>query len=649
MRVWLRILVIIAVLWGGVQALAAYPLPPEAPPTPAQRPARYQEADCQFFLEGDASVECGYLIVPEDRSNPESPYIHLHVAYFHSDNPNPQPDPLVYLEGGPGGSALVDINYAFDILVKPHLAERDFIIMDQRGTGYSQPQLRCWELDDYSMEGIAQYFLPSEVVAAEADKILECRRRLLNEGVNLAAYNSAASAADFNDLRVALGIKDWNLYGISYGTRLALTIMRDYPEGVRSAVLDSTYPPQVSLYNEAPANLLRSLTALFEACAADPLCNEAYPSLDTVFFKLVEQVGAAPLTLHAENSWHGDPIEVLLSSEAMLGIMFSNFYSEMMIPNLPRMIFEARDGDYDWWAQMQLYNFQGGVGNLGMFYSVQCAEEVPFSTPEDMHLLAQEYEAIEQFFDSSYHLGKVMLAMCPQWNSNTINPIENQPVSSPIPTLVLAGQYDPITPPAWGAIAAETLPNSYFYELPGLGHGVSTGSECGLDLMTQFLSQPQAAPDSACIASLTTYFVVEGAPVALKPFQDNEADFETLVPAGWFPDDQGAFYRSPMPQEPELTLGFYTADELEDFLDYHPLYNAYSLYEPGSESRVEEYNGLTWKLYRFEDERVHFDLAIAEQADGSAFLLELSAPISEAAWLYETVFVPAWEAFAPLN
>ena len=247
----------------------------------------FESAQCQFEIHPGQTVDCGYLTVPEDRSQPDGPTIRLHVAIFRSHSDNPAPDPIVYLEGGPGGQALEAASLVFNRRFAPFLADRDLIMFDQRGVGYSEPALDCQELIDLTYETLAQDLSPEEILALSTEAIRSCRDRLVSEGVNLAAYNSAESAADLNDLRLALGYEEWNLYGISYGTRLALTTMRDYPQGIRSVILDSTYPLPVSINTETPANFDRALNVFFGGCATDPAGSEAYPDLETVFWELV--------------------------------------------------------------------------------------------------------------------------------------------------------------------------------------------------------------------------------------------------------------------------------------------------------------------------------------------------------------------------
>ncbi|MCA9925859.1 MAG: alpha/beta fold hydrolase, partial [Anaerolineales bacterium] len=239
----------------------AVPAPTDTPeptntPEPAYEPV-FETAACQFDEPEGHDVTCGYLIVPEDRSQPNKT-IRLHVAIFASESDNPAPDPVVYLEGGPGGDALEAMPFTFDDNFAPLLADRDVIIFDQRGTGYSEPSLACPESIEADLDIIDEVVPLEEEIDISLDAAAACYNRLVDEGVNLAAYNSLENAADVNDLRIALGYDEWNLYGISYGTKLAMTTMRDHPEGIRSVILDSPYPLSVSLTEDFPANAARA-------------------------------------------------------------------------------------------------------------------------------------------------------------------------------------------------------------------------------------------------------------------------------------------------------------------------------------------------------------------------------------------------------
>jgi len=251
---------------------------------------QFTSVECQFEVPSGREVECGFLEVPEKRSNPSGATIRLAVAIFRSESANPAPDPIVYLDGGPGGHSLEAIPFSFEAGFSPFLEQRDFVMFDQRGVGFSEPGLFCPEYLDELTDIADEDISSDESASREIASLLECRSRLLDDNdVDLTAYNTAESAADVADLRVTLGYADWNLYGISYGTRLALGVMRDHPQGVRSVILDSTLPPEADLMTEGPANFARALRVLFTGCSSDPNCAGAYPGFEQ---RLLDRVAA---------------------------------------------------------------------------------------------------------------------------------------------------------------------------------------------------------------------------------------------------------------------------------------------------------------------------------------------------------------------
>ena len=252
------------------------------------------------------TVHCGYLVVPADRGRPNGRTLRLAVAIFKSPSPTPAPDPVVVLQGGPG---LPLLSIAAHVPLQALLAafsgggNRDIIMLDQRGTGYSQQSLSCPELAAARYRSIVQDRpLDQNLTSAQRLALLLraerlCRARLVHAGIDLAAYTVAEDAADVRDLRLALGYKVWNLHGTSYGTRVAMEAMRLDPAGIRSVVLDSALP----LQRTAPFDILpqtaRAFASVFAECAADPACAAAYPHLATVFERVVARLNAHPVRL----------------------------------------------------------------------------------------------------------------------------------------------------------------------------------------------------------------------------------------------------------------------------------------------------------------------------------------------------------------
>lgn len=461
------------------------------------------EDSCPFETEETEAITCGYLTVPENRAQPDDVTVEIAVAIIASWSSMPRPDPVLYLEGGPGGSALLGID---DWLESPLREERQIILFDQRGTGFSWPNLACPEVD--AVDANDTFAGVPQIEAVEA-----CRERLRGLGVDLSAYNSMTSAADVHDLRLALGIEEWNLFGISYGTRLALTVMRDYPDGVRSAVLDSVYPPNVDAYTVAPQTQADAILALIAECAADQACNALYPDLEQDLYALIDTLNEEPFETDDE----------FFTGDDLVHALVSHLYDTTLIPLLPAAIGEAAAGDFTLWLDLagndEDYSGwkrshstivrQDEVNDLvpddaqGMFYSVECNEETPFGDLTQARLLMEEYAP--QIAEPLLAELEELYAECAIWGAGEADSIESASVRSDTRTLLLTGQLDPVTPPAWAKLADVSLSNAFYVELPRAGHSVSSDGDCTMQIIVDFLAELDADPDSSCAESVPPF------------------------------------------------------------------------------------------------------------------------------------------------
>jgi len=283
----------------------------------------FTETDCPFETPADEDITCGVLTVPENRQTDNGATVELMVAILHARSDSPQPDPIIYLEGGPGGSALAGIDTWYNT---PYRQDRDFILFDQRGTGFSLPSLNCTEMDEDDIESAVE----------------QCRDRLLAEGVDLTAYNSRENAADVEALRLALGVDQVNLYGISYGTRLALTVMRDYPDGLRAVVIDSVYPPNVDTGYLFPSDTYALISAMFADCAAQPDCDAAFPDLEARFYDALYAIADAPPVV---TNYDGDEVELYPSD--VLNTLIDQLKTNGLVSAIPATLDAFIAGDYE--------------------------------------------------------------------------------------------------------------------------------------------------------------------------------------------------------------------------------------------------------------------------------------------------------------
>jgi pimeloyl-ACP methyl ester carboxylesterase len=624
----------------------------------AQSAATFEEAPCPFALpsghvEGE-TVECGYLIVPEDRADPEGRDVRLAVAIFRHPGGTPEPDPIIYLEGGPGGSPLEMRAPNVDAYFGPiFAANRDIIVFDQRGVGFSEPALDCpaftglyLDLLDYEVDGVR--LTGQEVLDRKVEALLACAEEL-SAVADLSAYNTVASAADVNDLRLALGYEKVNLWGGSYGTRLALGVMRDSPEGLRSVVLDAPYGPEVDLYLSTPGSFDRALTVLTEGCAADDACNAAYPDLRTVLFETVDRLNASPATVEVIYPLTGESYTKLLDGAGLTELVFRSLYDTSMRPLLPQAIYAASENTFtSFLATAMLDMLRQEFRSWGMYFSVLCNEEIPFSAREGFEAAVADYPEFAGFF-AGFEVGGLAYAVCPGWGAGQAGVRENEPVTSDIPTLIMTGEYDPIVPPGWGQRAAGTLTNSYFFEYPGMGHGVSFGN-CPRSMMLAFLDDPSAAPDDACVAEMEVVpFVVpmQAADVELEPFSSKELGVSGVVPAGWSQVQPGIFARG-NPAVDMAVLQVAVEDTMSPKELLAAMAKGYGLAETPGSTGERQANDLTWSFYAFEVQGVPRDLALAESEAGALVVLLRSAADERDA-LYMAVLLPVVDALVPLE
>ena len=467
----------------------------------AQRTNAFRSAPCMFELPAGAvegrDVECGYLTVPERYGQPDGPTIQLAVAIIKSRAANPAPDPLVMLQGGPGGST-IDTYAATLLSQRPLQFDRDIILFDQRGTLYSRPNLQCPETITLLTQTIEKQLSDEEEQRQSEAALAACHDRLVREGADLADYDRVENADDVEALRVALGYDTINLYGVSYGTLLALHVMRQHPNALRSVILDAVVPTQTNFVLQVPQSQERAFAELFRACAADADCNAAYPNLEQVFFQLVDAWNKNPARVPLTDPQTNTTYQAVFDGDMLIEATFQMLYATSLIPALPKMIYDAREGKYTFLSSVFPFLLFDRTFSEGMYYSVLCAEDADFS-PSDVPLNGVR----PAFAKDARESAQLFLDTCQRWNVPPLEPIVDAPVTSNIPTLVLNGRFDPITPPAFGQTAAQTLSRSYVVTFPNTGHGALLDSPCATSIAGSFLADPQRQPDISCVNQLT--------------------------------------------------------------------------------------------------------------------------------------------------
>jgi pimeloyl-ACP methyl ester carboxylesterase len=411
---------------------------------------------------------------------------------FRSRAATAAPDPILFMSGGPGNSSVAGRRSGKEL---PFLDARDYILLEQRGTRYAEPALACPVVNQLKGDVAAGRLRGAAERAALLKAAMDCRAALVASRIDLDGYTSEATADDIDDLRKALGYEQWNLFGLSYSTRLMLTVLRTHPAGVRSVILDSVLPPDVNFDEMSAANLWRSLDLVFDGCAIDRECAAAFPDLRRTFAALVARADRAPLPIRLDASAAGaKPVEV--RGAQVVDAIYAALHNVQVIPNVPRIIGRAAAGTYDELTPLVNNNQGPSSFSWGMRYSVWCAEEAPFESADRM--TAQTSPAMGL---GGIDEGAVFPELCRAWNVSRAPAIENEPVKSDVPALIFAGEFDPDTPPAWGRHLLGSMPNAVLVEMRGRSHGAGFNA-CGASIATAFLRAPGAPLSVDCALKL---------------------------------------------------------------------------------------------------------------------------------------------------
>lgn len=399
---------------------------------------------------------CTKFPVPENRADPKSRTIDLKLAVVKSDSAVPEKDMVVYLAGGPGQSAtetFPQLATAFEPLQK----HRDILVLDQRGTGGSHP-LSCPETEK-AQKG--QQDLPFDAARVKAD-IAQCLAEV-EKKADPRYYTTTIAVADLEAVRQALGAPKFDLIGISYGTRMAQQYATAHPDAVRSIVLDSVAPNTLILGETFASDLERALKLQAEACVATPACNKAFGDWRKTLLDLHAQLAAKPVeNVTFRDPRTNEPATRNVTGDTLAGLVHLFAYNAEASALLPLDVAQAAKGNFAPLLGQTLLGEGDLSGNMngGMQLSVMCSEDAPFLTPrpEDAGTLlgTQPIERIQ--------------SACSVWPHGTMPKDFHQPFKSSIPTLILSGERDPVTPPRFAEEVLKGLSNGRVLELKGMGH-----------------------------------------------------------------------------------------------------------------------------------------------------------------------------------
>jgi pimeloyl-ACP methyl ester carboxylesterase len=427
---------------------------------------------------------CTYFDVPENWNAPQGRHIQLHVALVKSRSAHPPADLMVYLDGGPGGAATETYPVIAPALA-PLRDKRNILLIDQRGTGGSN-QLKCDEGKNESNDVVPD-------ISRGLQRVQQCLEHLRTYA-SPEYYTTTDASRDLEAVRQALGAPQLNVVGISYGTRAAQQYAGRYPDAIRSVVLDSTVPNTLALGSEHARNLESAMRAEFALCTQNQRCDQNFGDSYRTLYRLRDHLRGHPEEVAMRDPNTFEPTRLTMSAPDLAGIVRMYLYSPLTASLLPLMLHEADHGNYEpLLSQKKLISDSLGAEiSNGMELSVICSEDADLISP--------------RLEDADTLMGNAMIERikeaCSVWPKGQRPADFHRPWTSSAPVLVLAGQYDPVTPPAYGQEVLKTLSHARLLVAPGQGHSVIAAG-CMPRLVSQFVDdlQPQKI-DAECLKEL---------------------------------------------------------------------------------------------------------------------------------------------------
>ncbi|WP_300319954.1 alpha/beta hydrolase [Idiomarina sp.] len=447
----------------------------------AQQQKTTDTIDNECYLPGiQERLECGIVQVPENYEKPQGKQIGLHYAVLPAIQEGAKPDPMLILAGGPGQAA-TELAPMISRMFDKVRQKRDILLIDQRGTGKSHP-LEC----DISR--------PDELIRSDDDQDLaelteDCLQKYSD--TDTTQYHTVNAVKDFERVREHLGVQQLNLYGGSYGTRVGLTYLREAPESVRTATLDAVAPPQVVIgpFGQHGA---QAFEAMLKNCEEQAACQEQFPNLEQDYFDVMSALEKQDVLLDTHDPLSFEPITINLTPGRFSSIVRMALYHPNTRQLLPYAIHSASEKNYK-----AVLGLMGGTMSqssiyLGLMLSVVCSEDLPRATEQ---LLAEDGD--NQFIGA--RTGDAFIDMCKGWKSAPVPSYWAEPVVSDKPVLLLSGELDPVTPPSWGELAADTLPNSRHLVAPNASHTIASHT-CANTLIAEFIETADvSALDGSCL------------------------------------------------------------------------------------------------------------------------------------------------------
>lgn len=437
-------------------------------------------------------VSCFLIPVHKNVAAPDSGKYSLAVVIAKAMH-DAKHSPLLYLHGGPGIATIENLKrYLRSPTWKLLREQGDLVFFDYRGTGFSDPEL-CNYIQDSLAAFISTNASSQDISAKENLLYKNCRETLLTKGVNLADFTSFQLAADAEAIRRALQIPEWNIYGVSYGTTVALNLLRSFSSNIKSVILDSPFPPNTP-WNDFVRPFDTCFNALESCISRDSVNARIFPSIRKDYVKAVSRLNKKPAQL--SNEQNGSRTEYRYDGDDFAWSIWSAMLSPKSIPYVPIVIQEIANGNdsiLQQWSTAFSSPDAHGKFSEAQSHAISCFETRPQKFEDTKESLTMKYPDFISF-NSGYNT-----QLCDIWRPEIANKEIFEPVVSDVPILVLSGEFDPVCPPLFGTITAKTLTNSTLIIVPAASHAAIHADDCLRKIANDFILNPRKKLPTRCV------------------------------------------------------------------------------------------------------------------------------------------------------
>ena len=475
--------------------------------------AQFKPVSCWFENNTSLRVECGYMTTRHLTGNAafRLPVVVIRDSFWKNSN-----SPMLHIAGGPGGAAYLDAE-TMPFWLDNFQAQRwgvDFVLYDQRGSGLSQPSLDCPNTYKAQLKNLMLPLTATEDSQQFSELIKQCYEGL-SEDANTASYLKAIStrksSEDIADLHELLSVKQWVLMGVSYGTRLALDFVGEFPAKVHSLVLDSVYPPEFNGFETALENGFKGIDKLINVCEMDDLCYSSFPEIRKTFKQSLKQLLNNPIKLVVPRERAAsETVTMVLTAHRLILLLDYASYDSRLFADIPAAINAVVENDA---ANKSLLSLASNYLEIELYtqfsepvyMATECSDNGSFGYSSLLARLEpyrREYPMLDWSKQSVYNP-----EICQGWLDEKITSGSNQPEKAVVtdkPTLILSGALDSITPADWGRQLSDALPDNWYFEYPSAGHSVLTSALCANDEVQMFLN-PDLKSTAFCSLSNREY------------------------------------------------------------------------------------------------------------------------------------------------